>query len=223
MSVHLCIKEPELTLTDQSISNARRERRIQRKRGEILTAATQVFAQKGYASATTKDIADQADIGEGTLYNYFASKREIMLAIMAENRMYFNTLFNAPSGLANRASLVDLFDKSIEIFTSRVAFLRTILAEAWVNDEVLNNYVIERLNQVSELLQEFIVRQVKAGVFRQIDPALGSRLAMGMFFSLVLPSLRGVEPPPTPDQRKMLSETVVRFLLDGIRTREGES
>jgi AcrR family transcriptional regulator len=212
-----------LTAPDQTLTGARRERRIQRKRGEIINAATQIFAQKGYASATTKDIADQADIGEGTLYNYFPSKREILLAIMDENRVHFNALFSSPNGLANRASLVELFDQSIAIVTSRANFLRTILAEAWLNDEVLNTYVIERLKQVSGLLQDFISSQVAAGVFRPIDPDLGARLAMGMFFALVLPSLRGVEPPPTPEQRHILSETVVRFLLDGIRTREGES
>lgn len=205
-----------MTAPDQPLQGARRARRIQRKRSEIITAATQVFAEKGYTHAKTREIAERADMAEGTLYNYFASKREIMLAIMAENRVHFDALFGASGGIASRASLVELFERTMQLFTARLPFLRTILAEAWVNDEILNNYVIERLKQVSALLQDFITSQVKAGVFRPIDPDLGARLAMGMFFTLVLPALRGVEPPPTPEQRKALSETVVTFLLDGI-------
>lgn len=205
-----------MTAPDQPLQGARRARRIQRKRSEIIAAATQVFAEKGYAQAKTRDIAERADMAEGTLYNYFASKREIMLAIMAENRVHFDALFNASGGIASRISLIELFERTMQLFTARLPFLRTILAEAWVNDEILNNYVIERLKQVSALLQDFITSQVKAGVFRPIDPELGARLAMGMFFTLVLPALRGVEPPPTPEQRKALSETVVTFLLDGI-------
>jgi len=204
-------------------SSTRRDRQIQRKRQEILAAATQVFARKGFASTTTKDIANEADLGESTLYNYFESKRDILLAILEENHVLFDTLFEMTQGLANRDSLIELFDRILEIFSGRILFLRTILAEAWVDNDILNNYLVLRLKQASQLIEDFIANQVKAGVFRPIDPALGSRLALGMFFSLVLPALRGIEPPPSPEQRRAWAESVVSFLLDGIRTRAGES
>jgi AcrR family transcriptional regulator len=211
---------PEL---DPNPSSTRRDRQIQRKRQEILAAATQVFARKGYASTTTKDIANEADLGESTLYNYFESKRDILLAILEENHVLFDTLFEMTQGLANRNSLIELFDRTLEIFSERIFFLRTILSEAWVDNDVLNNYVVLRLKQASQLIEDFIAIQIKAGVFRPIDPAMGSRLALGMFFSLVLPVLRGIEPPPSPQQRQAWAESVVSFLLDGIRTRVGES
>jgi AcrR family transcriptional regulator len=207
----------------QNPPSTRRDRQIQRKRQEILAAATRVFAEKGYASATTRDIANEADLGESTLYNYFQSKRDILLGIIEENHVLFDTLFLDMRGVADRASLVMLFVRSLEIFTSRLLFIRTILAEAWVDNEVLNNYVVVRLKQVSQVIEEFIMRQVEAGVFRPIDPSLGSRLALGMFFSLVLPALRGVEPPPSSEQCRAWAESVVSFLLDGIRTRPGET
>jgi AcrR family transcriptional regulator len=47
--------------------HSRRARRILKKRGEILDAATHVFSEKGYASTTTKEIAEKADMGESTL------------------------------------------------------------------------------------------------------------------------------------------------------------
>jgi AcrR family transcriptional regulator len=208
---------------DPNPSSTRRDRQIQRKRQEILAAATQVFARKGYASTTTKDIANEADLGESTLYNYFESKRDILLAILEENHALFDTLFEMTQGLANRNSLIELFDRTLEIFSERIFFLRTILSEAWVDNDVLNNYVVLRLKQASQLIEDFIAIQIKAGVFRPIDPAMGSRLALGMFFSLVLPALRGIEPPPSPQQRRAWAESVVSFLLDGIRTRVGES
>ena len=211
---------PEL---DPNPSSTRRDRQIQRKRQEILAAATQVFARKGYASTTTKDIANEADLGESTLYNYFESKRDILLAILEENHVLFDTLFEMTQGLANRNSLIELFDRTLEIFSERIFFLRTILSEACVDNDVLNNYVVLRLKQASQLIEDFIAIQIKAGVFRPIDPAMGSRLALGMFFSLVLPALRGIEPPPSPQQRRVWAESVVSFLLDGIRTRVGES
>ncbi len=206
-------------MTNLKPPTTRRDRQIQRKRQEILAAASEVFAQKGYAAATTKDIANAADLGESTLYNYFESKRDILLAILEENHALLDTVFQMTQGLANRDALIELFDRSLEIFSGRIPFIRTILAEAWVDNDVLNTYVVTRLKQASRLIEDFIENQVSAGVFRPIDPALGSRLALGMFFSLVLPALRGVEAPPSPAQRRAWAESVVSFLLDGIRTR----
>ena len=91
-----------------------------------------------------------------------------------------------------------------------------------MNRQVLDQYVLKRLKEISAVLENFIKNQIEAGIFHDFDPALGARLAMGMFFSLMLPALRGVEPPPTPDQRRRLSEAVVSIMLDGIRTRAGE-
>ena len=207
--------------------STRRDRQIQRKRREIQAAATQVFSEKGYANTTTKDIANAADIGESTLYGYFDSKRSILMGIFNDNHLIFDTLLekstNVPLGMvANRASLVTLFERSMEVFTSHILLTRTVLSEAWVDDDILNEYVLKRLKDISIALENFIKNQIEAGIFHDFDPVLGARLAMGMFFSLMLPALRGIEPPPSPEQRQRLSEAVVSLMLDGIRTRAGE-
>lgn len=50
------------------------------KREKILEAAISVFAKKGTAKTKTADIAAAAQIGKGTIYEYFKSKDEIMMA-----------------------------------------------------------------------------------------------------------------------------------------------
>src|SRR5882724_11778194 len=52
------------------------------RRKQILDAATQVFAEKGFHRATIKDIARVAGIADGTIYTYFASKTEVLLGIL---------------------------------------------------------------------------------------------------------------------------------------------
>ena len=51
------------------------------KKNRIVKAAVTVFAQKGYASATIADIASGAEIGKGTIYEYFASKEDLFFAV----------------------------------------------------------------------------------------------------------------------------------------------
>jgi len=52
------------------------------RRKQILEAATRVFARKGYHHATTKDIAHAANVAEGTIYLYFASKAELLVGLV---------------------------------------------------------------------------------------------------------------------------------------------
>ena len=40
-----------------------------------------MFAQKGFHPTTTKDIAKEAGIAEGTIYNYFESKTALLIGI----------------------------------------------------------------------------------------------------------------------------------------------
>ena len=51
------------------------------KRPLILQAATEVFAEQGFAAVTVAEIADRAGIGKGTVYEYFSSKDELLFAV----------------------------------------------------------------------------------------------------------------------------------------------
>lgn len=51
------------------------------KRQHIIRAAAKVMASKGYAGTVMADIAVAADIGKGTLYEYFDSKEDLFFAV----------------------------------------------------------------------------------------------------------------------------------------------
>ena len=51
------------------------------KRPLILRAATEVFAEQGFAAVTVAEIANRAGIGKGTVYEYFTSKDELLFAV----------------------------------------------------------------------------------------------------------------------------------------------
>lgn len=64
---------------------SRRERERLRRRRAMLHAARAVFAEKGYAQATLDEIAERAEFGKGTLYNYFeGGKEELLFAVFDE-------------------------------------------------------------------------------------------------------------------------------------------
>jgi AcrR family transcriptional regulator len=53
-------------------------------RERIIDAARQLFASKGFDASTTRDIADAAGIASGTLFNYFATKEDLLACLAAE-------------------------------------------------------------------------------------------------------------------------------------------
>lgn len=55
------------------------------KRHRIINAAIKLFAAKGYYSTRTLDISKEANVSYGSLYQYFKSKDDILLAIFTDN------------------------------------------------------------------------------------------------------------------------------------------
>lgn len=65
----------------KSPSGGRRERNKQAKLERITAAASALFAQHGSDEVTTQQIAEQADIGAGTLFLYIKTKGELLLLV----------------------------------------------------------------------------------------------------------------------------------------------
>lgn len=64
-------------------------------RQRILGAAQKLFAEQGFAAATTRDIARAAEIGAGTLFNYFPTKESITLWLVSEAQAQAVVQFHA--------------------------------------------------------------------------------------------------------------------------------
>ena len=65
--------------------NERKIREKERRRNEIIDAATEVFIENGVQTATMDTIAVRAELSKGTLYLYFKNKEELAFTIIYEN------------------------------------------------------------------------------------------------------------------------------------------
>lgn len=61
---------------------SRREQQKEARKRRILSAASKLFAERGYAATGMGDIARRARLAVGTLYNYFPSKPDIAMAVV---------------------------------------------------------------------------------------------------------------------------------------------
>ena len=61
-----------------------RARRKAERPGEILEAAFEEFAQRGFAATRLEDIAERAGVTRGAVYFYFENKEEVFVAMVRE-------------------------------------------------------------------------------------------------------------------------------------------
>lgn len=109
-----------------------RERKKKQSEEKITSSARDIFLKKGYNNTTMDEIATKADIGVGTLYNYFKSKAEIFISIMARESLINETDNEADLKLEKdpatiiidyilrSTSYIEAFDKNlwIELFAA---------------------------------------------------------------------------------------------------------
>jgi len=120
---------------DTSLS--RRERERQRRQRAMLQAAQSVFAEKGYEQATLDEIAERAEFGKGTLYNYFENGKEgLLFAIFDEvyddlHEMIRSTFGDgAPQDHSFRESFHALVVQSFTYYEEREDLFLILIKEA---------------------------------------------------------------------------------------------
>jgi len=62
-----------------------RQKQKERRRRDILDAAARLLVAQGYEEATIEEIAERAEVGVGTVYNYFHSKAELLMALFYQS------------------------------------------------------------------------------------------------------------------------------------------
>src|SRR5579871_5483796 len=76
---------PRKVNTDKRSSvEARRASRFQKREAEVVSAAADIFYERGYASATVQDVADALGLLKGSLYYYIESKEDLLYRLMGE-------------------------------------------------------------------------------------------------------------------------------------------
>ena len=194
----------------------RQERKFVDRWEQILKSAAILFAMKGYHRTTTKEIAEAADISEGTLYNYFESKNDLLFGIVgqlaksqeeedwlnsspsSDLRQFFTSLLRQRGGYAeqNQAMLQ--------------AVLSEILADAQLRERFYQQVVLPTLQMIEKQLQ----LRVQLGQIRPIDVPMTARFVAAVWNGLFL--MRVLGDPLTRDQWDELSEVITTITFDGV-------
>lgn len=173
-----------------------RRRKAADARAAILQAATQLFAQHGYDATTTRMIAKEAGVAEGTLYIYFPSKRHILLSLIQQASVpVVTSRLASAEGQSDEEILRALFTERIEFGKQYAPLLKTLLSEAMHDAELAQQLIQEVIQPLSALLKEHIARRIERGDFREVPVDIAVRALVGAFwFTIVYDHLLACDP-----------------------------
>ena len=190
------------------------------RRQDILMAAMELFAKKGFRGTTTRDLASQAEVNEAIIFRHFHNKEDLYSAILeckagekdrdprveeldrlakeSDDEKFFHTLGTA---------FLDRHEKD-------TTFMRLLLFSALEGHQLSDMFVASMTAR--NPIANYIQKRIDEGAFRPMDPQLAARGLFGMFASFVLwQEIFGMK-KTQPHDRDEVVRTFVSIFLKGI-------
>jgi AcrR family transcriptional regulator len=171
-----------------------RQALVEERKAQILTASAKVFAHKGFERATIADIAKEAGVAEGSIYNYFKNKADLLVSLPHQ---IIQPTVEAMSGqLFQRAAtppppdvlLVTVARNMLATMHHNAHIMRILLSalptmKQATREKYLQNVVV----YATGMLETYFREQIEQGVFRRdLHAVLAARIFVGMFFPFVM-------------------------------------
>lgn len=172
----------------------RRQRRSADIRERLFRSALELFAQKGFAETTVKDITEAADVGKGTFFNYFPSKDHILLAF---GEMQLGKLESAIETARDNGEPMPEFLRSLGVRmtqepTRNPAIIRALL-QAYLSTTPVRAAMMDLQSRVHALHTQMIQLGQERGEIRADLPAaeIAHVFRQTIFGTLLIWSLYG--------------------------------
>jgi len=194
------------------------------KKLEILHAAAKVFAKKGVVKTKMVDIAAEAGIGKGTVYEYYRSKEEIFGDTF---RLIFDHM---ESQIANAIGhtqdpiikLKRLIQVTLKEFLEHSGDLAGIMLDFWAEGIRSKNNVLSIINletvyqEYKLLIGDILHDGMKKSIFRKVDANSLASIIIGSMDGIML---QWIINKNAVDLDKV-GEVMVDSLLNGIKIKE---
>ena len=195
---------------------------VRARREQIVGAATRVFAGKGFRRATTREVAREAGVSEGTIYNYFEDKDALLMAILERLNETERRAEDFEEGMATdfRGFLEEYLRRRMSLIWEDREVFRVVLSEMLVNAELRELYLHRVVDPTMRIAEENYRSRMKQGEVRQTDAPLAMRSVAGAVLGVLVLGLLGDE--EIGSRPEQVSDVLAGLLLDGLDANEGD-
>lgn len=210
-------KESEDNVNENQSPNRRQRQQAERKE-QIIQAAAGLFASKGFHRTTTRDIAEAAELSEGTLYNYFENKDDLLIGIMEmlTTAQQMEAHFDHPVDEGAREFLLAILSQRREYIDENGSMLQSVLSEILVDPELRQRYYQELALPGIQAMERHLQARIDIHQLRDIRPKLIARILTGLITGLYILEVLG--DPVVRDEWDALSQSMADLFIQGLAT-----
>lgn len=194
-----------------------RERSRIDKRERILAAGRLLFARDGFHATTTREIAQHAGIGTGTLFLYFPEKRDLLLQLFTDDVDPVHR--GAVARLDPDARLLDalarVFRSLFDYYARDLRLSRVFLSELTFLDAdrraALMSFTLEFLRALAALVAR---AQSRGEVRAEVDPLRAANALFRLYYAVLIQWIGGGLPSPAAAESELRDS--LSLLLGGL-------
>lgn len=166
------------------------ERRKDARPQELLSAALDLFVERGYAATRLEDVARCAGVSKGTLYLYYENKEELFKAVVRNNIV--PVIGDAEASVAEyQGHSADLLRHLIYSWWQRLGatkasgIIKLVMAEADNFPELARFYQEEVINRGTRATASMLERGIARGEFRPVDVNMTTQVLVAPMLMLI--------------------------------------
>jgi AcrR family transcriptional regulator len=201
------------------MSDTLKQRTHQLRRDHILDAAIKVFDAEGFRGATIHTIADAAGISDGTVYNVFENKEDILLAVL--QRLLHTSLQDAtiPPPTITLGQLLRLMVASRwnNMTPETLAMMRVVWSEALINRNLASQYCETILAPILAAPEPLFETLIARGDMVDTDVPMTLRTMAATFIGFTM--LRLLGDPLVNERTEDVPAQLAEILLEGLKPR----
>jgi AcrR family transcriptional regulator len=193
-----------------------RDRKKAETRQRIITVATKVFAKKGIDAVTVDEIAAAADVGKGTIYNYFETKEDIIVAFLVDIESQVQAevarMIQRPRSLQSALSEYILFQFKLK--EPHHDFVRVFLAQMFSRATTASPWIQQIQTVVDPPLLELFSSLQRRQLIRA-DMEVAALIQLFKVVHLGLTALWAMEGAPWTATKKAV-KAEIRLFCEGL-------
>jgi TetR/AcrR family fatty acid metabolism transcriptional regulator len=156
--------------------------KAENKHSKIISAATKVFAKKGFFTARISDIAKEAKVADGTIYLYFNNKYDILLSVFEEE---VGKIAEKTGRLLSKeedpTTMLKIFTvQHLMAMKKNKNLAEVIQIELRQTNKVIKDYRNNKFDDYTSIIADIIKMGQKTGVYKaDIKPDIAKRIFFG--------------------------------------------
>lgn len=194
----------------------------QKRAGEILAAARQVFIEKGFQKAAVSEIAQRAGIAEGLIFRYFPTKRDLLHEVLSE--MYEPLIRDVEEGFSRlqglRARLRFIIWRHVRVYVETPGLARLVLHEVRTGPDYAGSGLHALHVRYTQFAQLALADAVKDGELAAgVDTEAARAMLYGGLEHLMWPVLFGNQSVNVD----AVTESYTNLMLHGLQATSPET